>query len=76
MFGRHIVRVDDVLHPERHAAQHADTRAVVDLASLGEGLLGVCMREGLNLRLAFGDAFQMRRGDSFGAGLSQGNGGG
>ena len=74
--GRHVVGVDDVLHPHRHAAQHAAFRRVGRLG-LRQREVGIEIGPRLHGGLALGDALeagahQRLRGER--AGLDPGGG--
>ena len=58
VLGRQVARVDHVLDPERHAVQPTLRRRGVGLPRSGDGVVGIEMGPGLDVRIAVGDPLQ------------------
>ena len=64
--GRHVVRVEDVLHADGETVERASNFRAVAIARLTEGQFGIEKGPGLHRVLARGDAIETRARDGFG----------
>jgi hypothetical protein len=75
VLGRHVRRVDDVLHADRHPEQRSAVAAAVERSRTREDTVGVAVLPRLDFGFARGDLLEARAHDGFAGGIAAGDGG-